>query len=135
MKRALTLITPELFVQWFQKGNKINYEVVKGLPADARVVTAFSDHNGRIVVTLESEEFSETENGKPLPVIDIELRTIYPESTADEPRKTEEAVEAEELLEPPKTPACDHDDSGYQTTSTLHRTLGGKCLKCGEKKN
>jgi hypothetical protein len=61
-------ITPELLVEWCVQGTKIHAECVKGLPADAQYMYAWSDYTRRdIVIVVQSKTFPKTPYGKIIP--------------------------------------------------------------------
>lgn len=73
------MINPGDFMAFFKKGLKVRsgFKIVKGIPADAQILTITYDHlrNG-IVIVVESETYDEVEPGVTPPIELIEINLL-----------------------------------------------------------
>lgn len=60
-------IIPALLMEIFQTGNKKHFEIIQGVPKDARVVDIQTEWNTRIDLLIESKEFDEVPEGADIP--------------------------------------------------------------------
>jgi hypothetical protein len=73
------MVNPADFISLFRKGLKLHagYKVIKGVPADAEIITVTYDNlRNAIVVVVQSETYEEVEPGvmPPIQVVDINVK-------------------------------------------------------------
>lgn len=72
----LVMVNPANFMSLFKTGMRVkkNFEVVKGIPRDATILTiSYDAARAAIIVILESEDFDEVPVGDIPPSIPIEI--------------------------------------------------------------
>jgi len=76
-------MTFQLLLDLFSTGQKIRAEIVKGFPHDA-VIVRHHYENGLYFITVQHESFEPVKQGDPIPIQNIEVKTLALPATVEE---------------------------------------------------